>query len=65
MKTMIQNKLGIIRSLNDFYKTIGWKLEGNKLEDHWNEKINKLCTDTRVIKYKLISIFYPINNVCC
>ena len=45
-------KLGTVRSLTDFYKTIGWKLEGNKLEDHWNEKKNKLCTDTRVIKYK-------------
>ena len=49
---MIQNKLGTVRSLNDFYKTIGWKLEGNKLEDHWNAKENKLCTDTRVIEYK-------------
>ena len=45
-------KLGTVRSLTDFYKIIGWKLEGNKLEDHWNEKQNKLCTDTRVIKYK-------------
>ena len=38
--------------LSDFYKTIGWELEGNKLEDHWNAKENKLCTDTRVIEYK-------------
>jgi len=43
--------LGTERNLMDFYKTIGWKLEGNTFKDHWNKDNRTLCTDTRTIKY--------------
>ena len=43
--------LGTVRTLMDFYKTIGWKLPGTTFKDHWAKDNRKLCTDTRTIEY--------------
>lgn len=46
------NKLGKERKLEDFWKLINYNTNSSNFEKNWNPDANRLCTDTKIIKYK-------------